>query len=126
MPHVLGDVHSVPRKQMPRSSPSGPPPALNGHVRATRTPEDPAPLGWAHGLPMVIVARGGMSVCKWATRYDINGNSADGNYLRTEEFMIIGVQYRFIESGDSAILWVYFFLFFLSSYGGSFANGNCF
>ncbi|KAI2766355.1 hypothetical protein CBS147339_7233 [Penicillium roqueforti] len=30
----------------------------NGHVRATRIPEDPAPLGWAHGLPMIMVARG--------------------------------------------------------------------
>ena len=30
----------------------------NGHVRATRIPEDPAPLRWAYGLPMVMVACG--------------------------------------------------------------------
>lgn len=32
----------------------------NGHVRATRTFEDPAPLAWAYGLPFVFVARGGI------------------------------------------------------------------
>ncbi|KAF9250005.1 hypothetical protein DTO013E5_7093 [Penicillium roqueforti] len=30
----------------------------NGHVRATCIPEDPAPLGWAHDLPMIMVAQG--------------------------------------------------------------------
>ncbi|KAJ5203189.1 hypothetical protein N7449_005268 [Penicillium cf. viridicatum] len=31
----------------------------NGNVRATRTPEDPAPLAWAYGLPIIYIARGG-------------------------------------------------------------------
>ena len=30
----------------------------NGHIRASRNPEDPAPLAWAHGLSMVYVVKG--------------------------------------------------------------------
>lgn len=30
----------------------------NGHFRATRVPEDPAPLGPAHGLPLIFIGRG--------------------------------------------------------------------
>jgi hypothetical protein len=33
---------------------------MNGHIRATRTPEDPAPLAFAHGLPLIYIAEGGI------------------------------------------------------------------
>lgn len=47
---------------------------------------------------------GVVAVCNWKTRYesyDSNGNIIEGEDLHQNEFMIIGVQGPFIESGDS-------------------------
>lgn len=96
----------VPRNQISQDSPSGPTPALV--AAGTRLDE----FGSLHEDTYYIkqgrttdvtggVCNGVLPVCKWATRYDINGNSVDNKNIRTEEFMIIGVQDRFNESGDS-------------------------
>ncbi|KAJ6189032.1 hypothetical protein N7519_003940 [Penicillium mononematosum] len=50
------------------------------------------------------VCNGVAAVCNWKTRYDINDNTVDSKDLRMEEFMIIGVQGSFLESGDSGSL----------------------
>ncbi|KAF9249783.1 hypothetical protein DTO013E5_8226 [Penicillium roqueforti] len=96
----------VPRNQMPRSGPSGPPPALV--AAGTRLDEfsslqeDTYYIKQGRTTDVTgVVCNGVLSVCKWATRYDINGNTVDSKDLRTEEFMIIGIQDRFIEFGDS-------------------------
>ncbi|KAJ5506820.1 hypothetical protein N7453_005777 [Penicillium expansum] len=96
----------VPRNQISQDSPSGPTPALV--AAGTRLDE----FGSLHEDTYYIkqgrtidvtggVCNGVLPVCKWATGYDINGNSVDNKNIRTEEFMIIGVQDRFNESGDS-------------------------
>lgn len=91
---------------MPRSGPSGPPPALV--AAGTRLDEfsslqeDTYYIKQGRTTDVTgVVCNGVLSVCKWATRYDINGNTVDSKDLRTEEFMIIGIQDRFIEFGDS-------------------------
>jgi hypothetical protein len=96
----------VPKNQMPRSSPSGPPPALV--AAGTRLDEfsylqkDTYYIKQGRTTNVTGgVCNGVVAVCNWKTRYDINDNTVDGKDLSTEEFMIIGVQGSFLDSGDS-------------------------
>lgn len=96
----------VPNNQMPRGSPSGPPPALV--AAGTRLDEFSSLQKGTYYIKQGRttnvtggVCNGVVAVCNWQTRYDINGNTVNGKDLRTEEFMIAGVHGSFIESGDS-------------------------
>ncbi|KAJ5836684.1 hypothetical protein N7447_002710 [Penicillium robsamsonii] len=96
----------VPRNQMPQSSFFGQSPTLvaaGTHLdKFSSLQEDTYYVKQGRTTDVTGgVCNGVLSVCKWATQYDIYGNSAGGKDLCTEEFMIIGVQDRFIESGDS-------------------------
>ncbi|KGO73685.1 hypothetical protein PITC_031150 [Penicillium italicum] len=96
----------VPRNQRPRSSPSGPDPALV--AAGTRLDEfsslqeDTYYVKQGRSTEVTGgVCNGVLPVCKWMTLYNIDGKSVDRKDLHTDEFAILGVQDRFIESGDS-------------------------